>query len=78
MAGCYKALTGQLSKGDEDRYFELLAEKQAKGKKLNGFDTSVMRLQTFAQEGKYPKDWCDMKIRETLRQRKQYLATRRF
>lgn len=78
MAGCYKALTGQLSKGDDTRYFELLAEKQAKGKPLNGWDTNVLRLQKFMQDGKYAKDWCEMKIREVLRQRKQYLATKRY
>lgn len=50
MAGCYKALTGKLDKGEDARYFELLSEKQAKGKALNGWDVNIMRLLKFKEE----------------------------
>ena len=78
MAGCYKRLTGKLEKGDENRYFELLAEKQAKGKKLNSWDESVIRLLEFKKTGKYPEDWCNKKINETLSQRNKWLAEHRY
>ena len=78
MDGCYKQLTGRLEKGDEARFFELLAEKQAKKKTLSGFDKSVIRLLDFKSSGKYPSDWCDQKIKETLSARKSFLASKRF
>lgn len=76
MAGCYKLLTVHIEKGDKDKYFELLSEKQAKGKKLNGWDINVLRLLSF--ECKYPKEWIDNKIHEVLRQRQQYLNKRKY
>lgn len=76
MAGCYKALTGKLEKGEEDKYMELLYEKVAKRKKLNGWDKTVLRMLEFKDSGKYPAEWCDRKIKETLRERKKYLAKR--
>jgi len=74
MAGCYKRLTGHIEKGEDEHYFELIAEKQAKGAKLNGWDKSVLRLLSFKSEGKYPADWCDRKIKEVMKERKMYLA----
>ena len=76
MAGCYKALTGKLEKGEKEKYFQLLSEKQARGKQLNGWDKTVIRMLQFKQEGKYSPNWCDDKIDEALRQRKQYLSRR--
>ena len=78
MAGCYKALTGKLEKGEDARYFELLAEKQAKGKALNGWDKAIIRLNSYLSEGKYSKNWIDQKINDVLRERKMYLAKHRF
>lgn len=78
MAGCYKLLTGKIEKGDEERFFELLAEKQAKKKPLSGFDKSVIRLLDFKATGKFPADWCDQKIKETLSNRKSFLAKKHF
>lgn len=77
MAGCYKALTGKLEKGEDTRYFEILAEKQTKGKELNGWDKNIIRLQGYLAENKYSKEWVEMKIREVLSNRKQYLAKKR-
>lgn len=74
MAGCYKALTGRVSKNEKEQYFELLSEKQAKGKKLNGWDKTIIRLLQFKKEGKYPDSWCDDKISQALSQRKKYLS----
>lgn len=74
MAGCYKMLTGHISKNDKAEYFRILAEKQAKGKKLNGWDKTVLRMLDFKKEGKYSPDWCDKKIQEALSERAQYLA----
>ena len=73
MAGCYKVLTGHLKKGDFDEYFQLLSEKQAKGKKLNSWDQSVIRLLKFRESGKYPVEWCDRKITETIKERARWL-----
>ena len=78
MAGCYKALTGKLEKGEDTRYFELLAEKQAKNKPLNGWDKNILRLQGFLAEGKYTSDWVNAKIAEVLRERKMFLAKKRY
>jgi hypothetical protein len=77
MAGCYKMLTGKLSKGEDVRYFEILAEKQSKGKELNGWDKNIIRLQGYLSENKYSKEWVEMKIKEVLSQRKQYLSKKR-
>jgi hypothetical protein len=74
MAGCFEALTGRLSKDSAARYWVLLAEKQAKKKPLNGWDKSVLRLLAFKESGKYPAEWCDRKIRETLTSRQAFLA----
>jgi hypothetical protein len=78
MAGCYKALTGMVSKDEETRYFELLAEKQAKNKPLNSWDKNILRLQGFLNEGKYSADWINSKITEVLRERKMFLAKKRY
>lgn len=72
MAGCYKALTGRLEKGDDVRVYELMAEKQARNKPLNGWEKSLLRLESF--RGKYPDEWIDQKIRETLQHRKAFLS----
>ena len=77
MAGCYKMLTGKLSKEEDVRYFEILAEKQSKGKELNGWDKNIIRLQGYLSENKYSKEWVEMKIKEVLSQRKQYLSKKR-
>jgi hypothetical protein len=74
MAGCFKMLTGRLSTDDVTRYWVLLAEKQAKGKALNGFDRSIVRLLDYKEQGKYPASWCDTKITETLRDRQVFLS----
>lgn len=78
MAGCYKSLTGMLEKGEDERYFEKLAEKRIKGKDLTGWDKSIARLLQFKQDGKYPAEWCDEKIRQQLSERKQYLSKKRY
>ena len=77
MAGCFKALTGRMCKDDEARYWILLAEKQVKNKPLNGWDKSILRMLEFKQSGKYPAEWCDQKIKETLRDRQFYLSKKR-
>lgn len=77
MQGCYKMLTGKLEKGESARYFEILAEKQAKGKTLNGWDKNIIRLQGYLLENKYSKEWIESKINEVLSQRKQYLSKKR-
>jgi hypothetical protein len=77
MAGCFKELTGRMSEDEESRYWVLLAEKQVKNKPLNGWDKSILRMLEFKQSGKYPSEWCDNKINETLRDRKIYLAKKR-
>ncbi|KKK98646.1 hypothetical protein LCGC14_2640700 [marine sediment metagenome] len=74
MAGCYKRLTGQIDKGEDQEYFELIHEKEAKGKKLNGWDKNILRLLGFKEEGKYPDEWCSRKINEVMSERKRYLA----
>lgn len=78
MAGCYKALTGTLEKGEDVKYFELLAEKQAKGKPLNGWDKNILRLQGYLKENKYTPQWVESKIQEVLSDRKAYLAKKRY
>jgi hypothetical protein len=78
MAGCYKALTGIIEKGDTEKYFELLAVKQAKNKPLNGWDKNIIRLMGFLKEGKYTAQWVDSKIHEVLSERKRYLAQHRY
>lgn len=78
MAGCYKMLTGKLDKGEDIRYFELLSEKQAKGKDLNGWDKNIIRLLGYKDSGKYSDIWIDQKISDILRERKNYLSKKRF
>lgn len=78
MAGCYKALTGMFSKSEEDRYFQLLAEKQAKNTPLNGWDKNIVRLQQFLSDGKYSADWVQARISDVLRDRKAYLSRKRY
>ena len=78
MAGCYKALTGHLTKSDKDKYFILLSEKQAKNKPLNSWDRSILRLLDYKHTGKYPDNWLDKKIDEVLRQRARYLRERHY
>jgi len=77
MAGCYEKLSSHVHKNEEDRYFESLAKKIAKGKELNGWDKSIVRLMKFKEEGKYPERWCNIKIQDVLQQRKAYLKGRR-
>lgn len=74
MAGCYEALTGRIKKGDKDRVMELISKKQSRNKPLNGWERSILRMEQFKADGKFPSEWCDQKINETLSQRKQYLA----
>lgn len=78
MAGCYKALTGHLRKGEYEHYMELLSEKQAKNKQLNGWDKSIIRLLDFKKTGKYPAEWCDQKISEQLIDRRKFLTERHY
>lgn len=78
MAGCYKALTGHLRKGEYEHYMELLSEKQAKNKTLNSWDRSIIRLLDFKKTGRYPEMWCDQKINEQLSERKKFLAKRHY
>ena len=78
MAGCYKALTGMLEKDEEQKYYILLSEKQAKGSALNGWDKNIIRLLEFKESGKYPESWCNEKIRQQLSERKKYLAKKRY
>ena len=78
MAGCYKKLTGMIEKSDETKYFELLSEKQAKGKELNGWDNKIISLLNAIDYGKITSEWGWLKIRETLSQRKIYLSKKRY
>lgn len=78
MAGCFKLLTGKLSKDDVTRYWVLLAEKQAKNKPLNGFDLSIVRLLGYKESGKYSADWCDRTINQTLSNRQAYLTSKKY
>lgn len=78
MAGCYKALTGKLEKGEDVRYFEILAEKLAKNKPLNGWDKNIMRLEGFRREQKYSEGWINSKIKQILSERKMFLAKKRY
>lgn len=52
--------------------------KQAKGKKINTWDASIMRLLKYKEEGKYPVEWCDRKIDDILRDRKIWMANRHY
>lgn len=74
MAGCFRLLTGRLSKDDKARYWVLLAEKQAKGKPLNGWDKTIVKMLDFKKSGKYPAEWCDKIIHETLSKRQAFLT----
>jgi len=78
MAGCYNKLTCAIKKNDEDKYFELLAEKQTKGKTLNGWDKSILRMLDFRKNGTYPDLWIDKKIKEILSERKKYLDLKHY
>ena len=78
MAGCYKRLTGMLEKSDENRYFELLSEKQAKNKPLNGWDKRIIGLLKALESGKASESWVQQKIHETLSERKVYLHRRKY
>lgn len=78
MAGCYKKLTGMITKGDREKYFELLADKQAKNKPLNGWDKNVIRMMEFMKDGKYPIEWCNQKIDSILKERTMFLAKKRY
>lgn len=78
MAGCYKMLTGNFEKGENEKYFELLSEKQAKGKELNGWDKTVIKMLEFKKNGTYPESWCNEKINNALTERKNFLAKKRF
>jgi hypothetical protein len=53
MAGCYNQLTKDFSKTDKEKYFQTLAEKQAKDKDLNGWDKNILRLLQYKKENKY-------------------------
>lgn len=77
MAGCYKALTGHINKDDKQLYFELLSEKQAKNKPLNGWDKNIIRLLQYKSDNTYPKEWCDKKINDVLSERQIYLQRKR-
>jgi Zn ribbon nucleic-acid-binding protein len=78
MAGCYKLLTKKIEKSDENRYFELLAEKQAKNKPLNGWDKRIIGLLKAQESGKASESWVQQKIHETLSERNIYLNARRY
>lgn len=78
MAGCYKSLTGNIEKSDKDRYFEILAEKQAKNKPLNGWDKRIISLLKSLESGKASESWVQQKIHETLSERKVYLHRRKY
>ena len=74
MAGCYKLLTGKLEKGEDVKYFELLYEKQAKGKTLNGWDKQVLGLQKALKEGRASENWVNSKIIQILSERKNVFS----
>lgn len=77
MAGCYQKLTKGIQKDEKQRYFEILYEKQAKNKPLNGWDKSVILLLSFKKSGNYPAEWCDNKIDGVLSERHSFLNKRR-
>lgn len=72
MAGCYAALTGRIKKDDIDFFMTGLAKKLAKGKPLNGWQKTVMRMQQFIADGKYSPEWCYQKINEAVADQKRY------
>jgi hypothetical protein len=72
MAGCYNALTGRVKKDDIDTFMTVLATKLAKGKPLNGWQKTVLRMQQFITDGKYPAEWCNQKIKEAVADQRQY------
>jgi hypothetical protein len=74
MAGCFEAMTGRIKKCDKTRVMLLIAKKQSRNKPLNGWERSILRMEQFKSAGKYPAEWCDQKISETLSQRKSFLA----
>jgi hypothetical protein len=78
MVGCFKLLTGRLDIDDKTKYFQLLAEKQAKNKPLNGWDKTVIRMQEFIKSGKYSEDWCNQNIDKALSERQIFLARKRY
>ncbi len=81
MAGCYKALTGKLEKGEASRFYEILAEKVVKNKTLNGWDKAVLRMQEYIKANITDVKkviWAENKIGEALSQRKKYLAKKRY
>lgn len=75
MAGCYAALTGKLNKDDYAHFMEVLSRKQASNKPLNGWQKTVLRMQTYIQtniadEGKV--NWAQSKIRDAISDQKRF------
>lgn len=75
MAGCYKALTGQIKKTDVDQFLERLNEKVVKGKPLSGFYKTVASMQKYivnnaADPGKV--NWANTKIAQAVSDSKRY------
>lgn len=75
MAGCYKALTGRIEKDDVTAHIERLSVKQAKNKPLNGWDKTIVRMLSYANENAGDPGkvfWANEKIRQAVREAKQY------
>ena len=76
MSGCFKLLTKDITKPSLDKFLESMHLKISRRKPLNSWERSIQRLLSFREAGKYPKDWCDKKIEETLEKKRIWMSTK--
>lgn len=78
MAGCFSKMFRDKDLGEINNAIIKSRTKEAKKEALNGWDKTIIRMDTFMQQGKYDKSWCESKIREAIMSRESYLKKRRY
>lgn len=73
------ALTGKINKSDIENHIERISVKQAKGKALNGWDKTILKMLEYKQnnsEDSGKVNWANIKIAEAVAACKKYVFKR--
>lgn len=77
MAGCFSILTGKIKKDSVQNHIERIAVKQAKGKTLNGWDKTILRMLDYQKSNASDAGkcaWAENKIKEAVSDCIRYAA----
>lgn len=73
MAGCFAKIMRGIDLGEVNNEIIKARAKEAKKEQLSGWDKTILRMDSFIQEGKYDKSWCESKIKDVILDKSNFM-----